>query len=202
MKIYTNVDLKKNRITNAKIQTTQPDTPWSEGLIYLDTTTDKIMYYDGNGWVAIGGGGGGQDNIIEGIKVNETNLSLNNKVASVSFSSTGSGELTIKDKNNDTLIQTITIGNTGITAGAIVAAGTLNSGYSTYIIKHSLGTDNVVVQVIDDGGSTIICEVTRYNTNNEEDHFVLLEFSQVLDKNYTVVLIGNPKGSETTITTQ
>lgn len=200
MKIYTNVDLKKNRITNAKIQTTQPDTPWSEGLIYLDTTTDKIMYYDGNGWVAIGGGGGGQDNIIEGIKINETSLSLNNKVASVSFSSTGGGELTIKDKNNNTLIQTITIGNTGITAGAIVAAGTLNSGYSTYIIQHSLETDNLVVQVIDNKGTTVSCEVTRYTENN--NHYVKIEFSEITIVEYKVILIGNPGNSTPIITTQ
>ena len=200
MKIYTNVDLKKNRITNAKIQTTQPDTPWSEGLIYLDTTTDKIMYYDGNGWVAIGGGGGGQDNIIEGIKINETSLSLNNKVASVSFSSTGSGELTIKDKNNNTLIQTITIGNTGITAGAIVAAGTLNSGYSTYIVQHSLGTDNLVVQVIDSKGTTVSCEVTRYTENN--NHYVKIEFSETTIVGYKVIIIGNPGNSTPIITTQ
>lgn len=196
MKIYTNVDLKKNRITNAKIQTEAPSQPWSEGLIYLDTTTDKLMYYDGNDWVAIGGGGGGQDNIIEGIKVNERSLSLNNKVASVSFSSTGGGELTIKDKNNNTLIQTITIGNTGITADVLIVSGDLIPGYSTYVVRHPLGTDNLVVQVINDKGTTVSCEVTRYSEYN--NNYVLIEFSERTEMGYTVILIGNPKNSEPT----
>ncbi len=209
MRIYTDVDLRKNRITNAKIQTTEPSLPWSEGLIYLNTTTNKIMYYDGNNWVAIGGdgggggggGGNGEENIIEGVVVNGTQLSLDsNKKAAVSFSSTGDGTLTIKNvNNNNAIIETITVG--GITAGALIASCNLTSGYSTYIIQHSLGTDNLIVQVINSNdGATVGCEVTRYTSNS--NHYVKIEFSEATTVGYKVIMVGNSGNSTPTITQQ
>ncbi len=204
MKIYTDVDLRYNEIQNMKVQTTIPDDP-EEGTIYYSSDLNKFRYYNGLSWVNVGGesggGGGGEVNVLEGVKINGSSLNITSKNVSVTFSTTGTGDLTIKDSNtNQQIGNTLNIGSAGITAASIIAVGTLTSGYSTYILKHNLGTDNVMVQVIDNNGVSVGCAVTRYTSGS--DHLVKLEFSSQTAVSYKVIIVGSPNASSLSLISQ
>ena len=203
MKIYTSVDLRYNKVQNVNIQTSAPNNP-TEGTIYYNPDINRIQYYDGSQWVSVGaeeGGGGGDLNILEHIYVNGRNLTINGKNAKFSLSSTGNGELIVKDATSNYTIDTIKIGggSEGISAVDFIAAGTLSSGHRTYTIKHNLGTDAVLVQVVDNSGNTVECNVRRYTSSN--NHYVEISFAQNTTQNYKLVIIGNPNYSTVTITT-
>ena len=202
MKIYTNVDLRYNTIENASIQRSQPSTP-KEGTIYYNAGQNAIMYYDGTNWIKIGGGSETppSDNILEqvGISVNNgtgTNLTINqNKAINLNFSTTGNGVLRLRDGNNgNNLLGTLNIASPGITIDDVVenigAVGILPSGYSTYIFAHKLGTNNLIVQVIDSKGSTIICDVTRYSDGGL--YYIRIDFSERTIDSFIVVVTGHP----------
>ena len=200
MKIYTSVDLRYNELKNVGIQTSQPDNP-KEGTIYYDKPNNVIKYYDSANqrWISIGGnggapGGGGEMNVLEYININDQNLTNStSKVAKIKFSTDGLGNLTIKDGNLNRELQTLNIGSSGITAESIVAVGTLQSGYSTYIFKHTLETDDLLVQIIDNTGETVICDVSRYSSNNE--HYIKVEFSKPIKESYKVVVMGHQRAA-------
>lgn len=203
MKIYTNVDLRYNEVDNVKIQTDAPDNP-VEGTIYYDSVGNRIRYYDGSQWIEVGGGGstpsGGETNVLEQVNVNGTNLRINSsKAVKLKLSSTGNGELTIKDDNSNATIDTIRIGggaSGGISASDIIAVGTLQSGKQTYTVQHSLGTDFVLVQVLDNLGNTVQSNVRRYTSG--DNHYVEISFSQATSQNYRVIIVGSPDYSSVT----
>lgn len=202
MKLYTDIDLRYNEVQNVNIQTDIPNNP-IEGTIYYSPDLNRIRYYDGTQWISVGaeeGGGGGDINVLEQVYVNGNNLRITNKAVKLAFSSTGNGELTIKDTNRNATIASLTIGGSGgVEPGNITAAGTLQSGHKTYTIKHSLGTDAVIVQVIDNSGYTVECNVRRYTSGS--DHYVEVSFSKNTTQNYRIIIIGNPNYSSVTITT-
>lgn len=204
MKIYTNVDLRYNEIQNARIQRVAPSNP-VEGTIYYDEANNRIKYYTGNEWISIGGDGGGgssgDPNVIEQINVNGTNLRINaSKVAKLRFSTTGNGDLVIKDDNANTNLGTLNIGSSGVTYREIIAVGTLPLGYSTYIISHNLGTNYLLVQVLDNDGNTIVCNVRRYTSNGE--NLIQINFSSATTEIRKVIIIGNPDYSIINIISQ
>ena len=209
MKLYTSVDLRNNEVDNVKIQTTAPD-PAVEGSIYYDVGTNRIKYYDGSGWIAVGsdsgGGGSGQDNVLEYVNVKVgTNSAQNlrtdsNKTVKLSFSTTGNGDLTIKDTIRNYTLGTLSLGtgSGGLNVSDFIAAGTLTSGYKAYTVKHNLGTDAVLVQVVDNSGNTVQCDVRRYTSGT--DHFVEISFAQDTSQNYKLVIVGNPNYSSVNVT--
>ena len=203
MKLYTSVDLRYNEVQNVNIQTSAPNEP-VEGTIYYNPDINRIQYYDGTEWISIGSDTtqqGGETNILEHVYVNGRNLTIIGKNAKFSLSSTGNGELTIKDVNSNYTVETIKIGGggEGISASDFIAAGTLNSGYKTYTVKHSLGTDAVLVQVVDNSGNTVECNVRRYTSGS--DHYIEVSFAQNTTQNYKLVIVGNPDYSTVTVTT-
>ena len=209
MKIYTSVDLRNNEVDNIKIQTTAPDPP-VEGNIYYDVGTNRIKYYDGIEWVPVGGdsgGGSGQDNVLEYVNVKVgTNTAQNlrtdsNKIVKLSFSTTGNGDLTIKDVVRNYILGTLNIGNgseNGLAPTDFIAAGTLTSGHKNFTVQHSLGTDAVLVQVVDNSGNTVECNVQRRTVGT--DHFVYISFAQNISQNYKFVIVGSPNYSTVTVT--
>lgn len=204
MKLYTDIDLRYNEVQNVNIQTDIPNNP-IEGTIYYSTSLNRIRYYDGTQWISIGaeeGGGGGEENLLEQVYINGNNLRINNnKEVRLAFSSTGNGDLTIKDTNRNANVASLTIGggSGGVEPENITAAGTLQSGHRIYTVKHSLGTDAVIVQVIDNSGYTVECNVRRYTSGS--DHYVEVSFSKNTTQNYRIIIIGNPKYSLVNITT-
>lgn len=61
MKVMTNLDLMRNQIMNGIVQnvTTDPTTKLKQGWLIYNTVDDKLKFYNGTQWVAIGTGGGG-----------------------------------------------------------------------------------------------------------------------------------------------
>lgn len=205
MKIYTNVDLRYNTIENASIQRSQPSTP-KEGTIYYNAGQNAIMYYDGSDWIKIGGGSETPPSTTNLEQVNisansnaGTNLIIDsNKAVKLNFYSAGDGVLKLRDgNNNNQVLGTLNIANPGITitdvVGSIGAYGILPSGYTTYIFEHKLETDNLIVQVIDDKGSTVVCDVTRYTDPNTDKHYIKIEFAKTTLISFKVVITGHPK---------
>lgn len=198
MKIYTNVDLRYNTINNASIQRSQPANP-KEGTIYYNAGQNAIMYYDGSEWIKIGGGSETlpSDNILEQVNISVgsnttgTNLTINNsKAVKLNFSTTGQGDLKIKDINANQFLGTLNIVTPGITIGEFLAVGTLPRGYQTYIFKHEFETDYLIVQILDKDGYTVVCDVQRIDQS-----FIKVEFSQKTDNPFTIVVTGNKKYS-------
>ena len=61
MKIMSNIDLMRNQIMNGIVQnvTSDPTTKLKQGWLIYNTVDDKLKFYNGTQWVAIGTGGGG-----------------------------------------------------------------------------------------------------------------------------------------------
>lgn len=197
IKIYTSVDLKNQEVKNVKLQTTQPSTP-VEGLIYYEPGSKKVRYYDGTSWVSVGdsSGSGGEVNVLETIKVNNTSLTSPSKIAKLDFSTNGTGTLTIKDGNNSNTLATLNIGSSGVSAGDLVAVGTLAQGKSTYTLINKFNTEYVIVQVIDNDGNTVGCNVRRYQSSG--NHYIDISFSSTTTQTYRVIVMGNANYSSLT----
>lgn len=211
MKIYNSVDLTCKEVKNVTLETSAPSTP-ATGTIYLDTDNDQIRYWNGSEWTSIGGssggGGGGEVNILDqvGININNSNTTPNllvrDKTVKLGFSSPSLGNLQIKDLNDNRVLGTVNIGSSGLTAGSIIACGSLTAGYSTYVLEHSLGTNNVIVQVIDNNGATVGCEVTRFTDVETGTNRVRITFSSATSVSYRVIMVGSPNYSTLTLRSQ
>ena len=197
MKIYNSVDLTNKVVQNVRLQTTEPNNPVT-GTIYLDTGTNHIRYWNGTAWQSVGesSGGGGQENILEGIKLQVgssplTSLNVSSsKSISIGFSSTGSGDLKITDANLNQLLGTVNIGSGGgVSPSSFGAYGTLQSGHSNYLVTNPFGTNRVLVQVIDNAGLTVVCDVTRYESSGT--YYIGVRFSENISSDYTIIVIGN-----------
>lgn len=123
MKIYTDVDLRFNQLTNVRIQDSIPTGTLPKGTIYYDENDNRVKYWTGTGWINIGYDGGepppGGDG-IKTIKINGTTLNSSSDEVRFGFNSTSkSGVLSIYDSrsydgdvpnnNNSNLIKNIDI---------------------------------------------------------------------------------------------
>jgi hypothetical protein len=211
MKFLTNLDLSKNELQNARLQNlgAAPGSP-VEGLLYHDTGTHRLNYYNGTGWVPL-------------FTVTKTDVGLGN-VENTALS-TWAGSANITTLGAITTITSIAPGSTGtinnMSIGVTTAAAgkftTLDaSGQVTFtgnVASSTTGTGTIVVTGgvglsgnLNVGGSAVITgdltvngTMTTINTTNTvvKDPLILLADSNNLSDVIDIGFIGRYNVSAT-----